>query len=94
MSVYRDCYGEYDDDPREEYQFSECAEEVIRFRYPDTLTPAHPLFQRRMMELQLDLIECKLPVMMPSDKRRALSTVRWLKEGMKRSAAHECHTDC
>ena len=67
----------------EEYEFSECSEEVIAFHYPDDLTPAHPLFTRRMMELQIALIECKLPLMFPSDKRRALSTVRYLKQEMK-----------
>lgn len=76
---YTDRYGTYDD---ADYEFSECAEDAIKFRWPDGLTIAHPLFQRRMLELQLDLIECKLPVMLPSDKRRALSTVRWLKEKM------------
>jgi hypothetical protein len=78
---YTDRWGTYDD---EDHEFSECAEEAIRFRWPDGLGVDHPLFQRFMLELQLDLIECKLPIMMPSDKRRALETVKWIKQEMKR----------
>lgn len=84
MTIRTDALGVYNDDPREEYQFSQCAEEAIRFHWPDHLTENHPLFERRMKELQIALIECKMPIMMPSDKRRALNTVRTLKHEMKK----------
>ena len=67
----------------EEYEFSECADKVIAFHYPDTLTPKHPLFETRMIELQLALIECKTPLMFKSDKMRALKTVKYLRQKLK-----------
>lgn len=67
----------------EAYEFSECAEEAIDFHWPDTLTPAHPLFERRMLELQLSLIECHRRLMSREDLKRALKTVREIKQRMK-----------
>ena len=67
----------------EEYEFSMCAEEAIDFYWPDHLQPGTKMFEKRMLELQLALIECKLPIMYPSDKRRALSTIREIKQKMK-----------
>ena len=67
----------------EEYEFSECSQNVINFHYPDSLTPQHPLYETRMIELQLALIECKLPIMYKSDKWRALNTVKYLRGKLK-----------
>lgn len=68
----------------EEYEYSMCAEDAIQLYYPDHLTPSHPLFERYMIELQLALIACKMQIMWPSDKRRALNTVRFLKDKLAR----------
>lgn len=67
----------------EEYELSECAEKAFRFHYPDSLTPKHPLFERRMLELQIALIECHRHTMFRSDQRRALSTIKQIKKRMK-----------
>jgi hypothetical protein len=63
----------------EEYEFSECAELALRIYYPDTLKFTAPYFNRSMIELQLALIRCHKPIMSPSDRRRAVDTVKQLK---------------
>jgi hypothetical protein len=68
----------------EEYEFSECSEKAIRFFYPDDLKPSHPLFDKRMKELQMQLIECKLPFMFVADKRRAVKTLKFLRGELKK----------
>ena len=68
----------------EEYEFSECSEKAIKFFYPEDLKPNNPMFDKRMKELQVRLIECKLPFMYVADKRRALKTVKFLKEELSK----------
>ena len=68
----------------EEYEFSVCAEDATSFYWPDSLVPGTVMFEKRMIELQIALIECKRMIMYPSDKRRALKTVKMLKEKMRR----------
>jgi len=65
------------------YEFSERSEKTIRLHWPDSLTPKHPLFERRMIELQLALIEGHMHTMYQADKRRALDTVTYLKKKVK-----------
>jgi hypothetical protein len=64
----------------EEYELSVCAEDAVSFYWPDSLRAGTVMFERRMIELQLALIECKMMVMFPSDKRRAKKTIAYLKE--------------
>jgi hypothetical protein len=71
----------YDDD---EYEHSECADTALAAYYPDGLTPAHPFFERYMIELQLAFIGCHLSIMSGSDKRRAKATVATLKSKLGR----------
>ena len=68
----------------EEYEFSVCAEDAIAFYWPDSLQVGTVMFERRMIELQIALLECKRMVMFPSDKRRAVKTVKYLKEKLAR----------
>jgi hypothetical protein len=63
----------------EEYEPSACAESAIRAYWPDWLHVGGPLFQYHMLELQLALIECHVPIMYPADRRRAVSTIKTLK---------------
>ena len=64
----------------EEYEFSVAATDAFRQYWPDSVTPTHPFFNRYMIECQLALIEAHRHTMFPSDKRRALQTVRYLKK--------------
>jgi hypothetical protein len=70
-------------DPIEEYELSECAEKAVNLHWPKELKPSSPVFERRMIELQLALIKCKTHVMYPSDRRRALNTVKFLRQRLK-----------
>ena len=70
-------------DQQEEYELSECAEAAVDFYWPSTLKPSNPMFERRMIELQIALINCHRHTMYPSDRRRALNTVRELKHKLK-----------
>lgn len=67
----------------EEYEYSMKSEDAIRLYYPESITPAHPFFERMMIELQVALIEGHLPVMFASDKKRALKTARELKAKLR-----------
>ena len=68
----------------EEYELSVCAEDAVAFYWPDSLAVGTVMFERRMIELQLALLECKRMVMFPSDKRRAVETVKYLKNKLAR----------
>jgi hypothetical protein len=67
----------------EEYELSECAEQAVNFYWPSSLKPNHPMFEQRMIELQIALMKCHRHTMFPSDKRRTLQTVKELKEKIK-----------
>lgn len=67
----------------EEYELSECAERAFNLYWPSSLKPSHPMFERRMIELQIELISCHRHTMFPSTKRRALETVKMLREKLK-----------
>lgn len=68
------------------YEFSVCSESALRQYWPDSMTPDCPEFERNMIECQLALIECKVPIMYREDKARALETVRYLKQCRKAGA--------
>ena len=78
MAAYKD---------EDEYEFSHCVETAVAAYYPDTLTPAHPFFRRYMIELQLAMLGCHLPIMSGADKRRAKTTVATLKGKLGRLSA-------
>ena len=78
MAAYKD---------EDEYEFSHCVETAVAAYYPDTLTPAHPFFKRYMIELQLAMLGCHLPIMSGADKRRAKTTVATLKGKLRRLSA-------
>ena len=78
MAAYKD---------EDEYEFSHCVDTAIAAYYPDTLTPAHPFFKRYMIELQLAMLGCHLPIMSGADKRRAKTTVATLKGKLGRLSA-------
>jgi len=78
MAAYKD---------EDEYEFSHCVDTAIAAYYPDTLKPAHPFFKRYMIELQLAMIGCHLPIMSGADKQRAKTTVATLKSKLRRLSA-------
>jgi hypothetical protein len=78
MAAYKD---------EDEYEFSHCVDTAIAAYYPDTLTPAHPFFKRYMIELQIAMLACHLPIMSGADKRRAKTTVATLKGKLGRLSA-------
>jgi len=67
----------------EEYELSEGSEALCAFHWPESLTISHPLFARRMLELQRALIKHHMVVMLPSDKNRAIKTLRFLDKQIK-----------
>ena len=67
----------------EEYEYSLCAADAIQLYWPPSISVEHPSFEKAMVELQINLIKCKLPIMFPSDKKRALSTIVFLKNVLR-----------
>ena len=67
----------------EEYEFSEAVDQAIRLFWPDSLTPNDPRFEASMIHLQQAMIKAHSYLMSPSDKRRALRTVIYLKSRAK-----------
>lgn len=70
----------------EEYEMSERSEQAVAMLWPESLTVGHPQFQQRMYELQIKLIEGHLHTMYAADKRRAYTTLRYLKQKVKEVA--------
>ena len=68
-----------DDD---EYEHSEKVESAIAAYYPPWMTPHDPMFMPRMWELQLAMLEAHRAIMSPSDRRRALATVKELRNNL------------
>ena len=66
-----------------EYEMSEGSERACAFHWPDSLKTNHPLFSRRMLELQCALIKHHMVLMPPSSKARAQKTLRYLNKRMK-----------
>jgi hypothetical protein len=66
--------------PDEEYEPSACADSAIRAYWPDWLHADNTMFRYHMIELQMALIGCHIPIMFPADKRRAFATLKVLKK--------------
>lgn len=65
----------------EEYEYSLASEDALRIY---DVPPNHPFFERSYgIELQIAFIEGHMPTMFPSDKKRALKTIKFLKNCLK-----------
>lgn len=67
----------------EEYEFSCRSEEAIKLFYPDHMSPADPRFETEMKLLQIRLILGHAQLMSPTEKARALNTIKFLKEEVR-----------
>lgn len=78
----------------DEHEMSECAEKATNFFWPASLTVGHPLFERRMIELQISLIKCYQCIMPPSDLQRSHRTLQYLHRRLKEeSSAQQATSD-